>query len=130
MINSRSPDTVRNSAVSAGPFRNCTANRLALGQLPRSVKTPHPDQGTLKKHGDQVIVEGDRGAHNDAGLTQWHYFCVVNIRGTLYVADAHSGMVRADIQAYIDWLKTTTYKFTTKRVEALTMEEWRKRRNP
>jgi hypothetical protein len=86
-------------------------------------------KGTLKKHGDQVIVEGDRGAHNDAGLTQWHYFCVVNIHGTLYVADAFSGMVRADIQAYTDWLKTRTYKFTTKRVEALTMEEW-KRRNP
>ena len=69
-------------------------------------------------------MEGDRGLHNDAGLTQWHYFCVVNIHGTLYVADAYSGMVRADIQAYIDWLKTRTYKFTTKRVEALTMEEW------
>lgn len=86
-------------------------------------------KGTLKKHGDQVIVEGDRGAHNDTGLTQWHYFCVVNIHGTLYIADAFSGMVRADIQAYIDWLKTRTYKFTTRRVEALTMAEW-KRRHP
>lgn len=81
----------------------------------------------LRQHGQQVIVEGDRGANHDPTLTQWHYFCVANIRGHLWILDAFTGEVLSDFNEYTTRLQTRTYKFTSHRVEAVPLKEWQRR---
>ena len=46
------------------------------------------------KHGTFVLVEADRGPNGPANLTQWHYFVVLNVRGTRFVVDGFLGSDR------------------------------------
>jgi hypothetical protein len=60
-----------------------------------------------------VIVEGDRGSSPPAGLTQWHYFVVANVRGRYVFVDAFIGQVSTDADAYIQMLQTVSYSWTS-----------------
>jgi hypothetical protein len=63
------------------------------------------------KHGSFVVVEGDRGDKPPEGLTRWHYFVIVNIRGERFVVDAfRSGQITSSISSYVSSLKTKLYK--------------------
>jgi len=73
-------------------------------------KAATPSLGT---HGTFLVIEADRGANPPNNLTQWHYFVLVNIRGTVWVVDAYTGQVRGDVKAYVQSLQARTYKFTT-----------------
>jgi len=68
----------------------------------------------LKKHGNFVVVEAKRSEKQmkDNGLTEYHYFNVVNVKGTLFAIDAFGeGIVKSDIKGYIDNnIKATTYR--------------------
>jgi hypothetical protein len=88
------PDT------SWGPGRTWAATLTALNR-------------STDAHGKFVVIEADRGAHPPNNLTQWHYFVLLNIRGTLWVVDAYLGQVRSDVTAYVNSLQARTYKFTT-----------------
>lgn len=50
-------------------------------------------------HGTHVVVEADRPARHQRG--PMHSFNMVNIRGTIYVADAQTFEVRDDVAAYV-----------------------------
>jgi hypothetical protein len=45
-------------------------------------------------HGTHVVVEAHRPPRT--GFTEWHYFNVVNIRGTVYVFDAYTYFMSAN----------------------------------
>lgn len=82
-------------------------------------------QPLLRNHGDFAVVEGDRRASDNApaaiesqGITRYHYFNVVNIRGTLYYVDAFSGAVGSDLAGYVTSLQTVRHRFTQQRLTA------------
>lgn len=66
----------------------------------------------LQKHGEFVVVEARRSARQqqENNLTEYHYFTVVNVKGTLFAIDAFGGgIVSGDVDAYITRLKATYY---------------------
>ena len=66
----------------------------------------------LQKHGECVVVEARRSARQqqENNLTEYHYFTVVNVKGTLFAIDAFGGgIVSGDVDAYITRLKATYY---------------------
>jgi hypothetical protein len=82
-------------------------------------------QPLLSNHGDFAVVEGDRRASDNTpaaiesqGITRYHYFNVVNIRGTLYYVDAFSGAVGSDLAGYVSSLQTVRHRFTQQRLTA------------
>ena len=75
-------------------------------------------QKKLNKHGTQVIVEADRGPNKPEGLTQWHYFVVMNAKGHLVAVDAFLGEVDADVPHYVTRLGALTFSYTSDRVTA------------
>lgn len=50
-------------------------------------------------HGTHVVVEGDRPRSDRRG--PMHSFNMVNVRDTVYVADAQTFEVRSDVTAYV-----------------------------
>ena len=70
------------------------------------------------KHGTFVLVEADRGPNGPANLTQWHYFVVLNVRGTRFVVDGFLGQIETDVDGYVGRLQAVTYKFTSQAVTA------------
>jgi hypothetical protein len=75
-------------------------------------------QKKLSKHGTQVIVEADRGSNKPEGLTQWHYFVIMNAHGHIVAVDAFLGEVDADVPHYVTRLGALTYSYTSDRVTA------------
>jgi hypothetical protein len=73
---------------------------------------------STRNHGDFVLVEADRGPNGPANLTQWHYFVVLNVRGTRIVVDGFLGAIETDIPGYVGGLQAVTYKFTNRAVTA------------
>jgi hypothetical protein len=88
-----------------GPSRNWTNTWTQI-----TASTP--------RHGTFVLVEADRGEHGPAGLTQWHYFVVLNVRGNRIVVDGFLGAIETDINGYVGRLQAVTYKFTNQAVTA------------
>jgi hypothetical protein len=72
-------------------------------------------KGLLDAHGKFAVIEGRRtpAAQKQNNLTEFHYFIVLNIKGTVFAVDAFGGVVTSNVQAYVDSLLTSTYKFTT-----------------
>ncbi|MCB0288646.1 MAG: DUF4157 domain-containing protein [Calditrichaeota bacterium] len=73
----------------------------------RGAAWPYVRQQT-QRHGRFVVVEGDRGDAQQ-GLTRYHYFLIVNIRGTRFVVDAYLREVTEDIPGYLRRLGTLEY---------------------
>lgn len=65
------------------------------------------------RHGDFVVVEGDRGPDPPSGLSRYHYFVVVRIRDQRFIVDAFTRQVTDEINDYVTWLGTTRYKLVT-----------------
>ncbi len=65
-----------------------------------------------EEHGSFVVVEGDR-VTPPAGLTRYHYFIILNIRGSRFVVDAYTHQVTADITGYLRDLGTRSYSVYT-----------------
>ena len=59
-------------------------------------------------HGRFVVVEGDR-VQPQAGLTRYHYFVILNIRGQRFVVDGFLRQVTPGINAYLRDLGTRRY---------------------
>ncbi len=72
-------------------------------------------KAATRNHGEFVMIEGDR-VTPPAGLTQWHYFVVLNIKGSLFAVDGYTHAVSADIPGYVTSLGTKKYRVSTGRV--------------
>jgi hypothetical protein len=67
----------------------------------------------LKKHGDYVVIEAERSKlqQQKNNLAQWHYYTIVNIKGSLFVVDAFGqGEVTKDLDGYASNLAASTYR--------------------
>ena len=93
------PDT------SWGPSRGWVATRSLV-------------MASTASHGQFVLIEGDRGPAGHPRLTQWHYFVVLNIHGTRFSVDGYLHTVFADIDAYVQSLKTLTYRIAPGAIKA------------
>jgi hypothetical protein len=69
-------------------------------------------------HGQFVLIEGDRGPTGHPGLTQWHYFVILNIHGTRFSVDGYLRTVSADIGAYVQSLRALTYRIAPGAIKA------------
>lgn len=113
--------------LNTGSFPSSTCDPLAEASTKGYSIDPGPDswnkakdwrtafaaiKKALPSHGSCVIVEGDRGSSTPAGLTQWHYFVVANVRGNYVFVDAFIGQVSTDGDAYIRMLQTVSYSWT------------------
>ena len=76
-------------------------------------------QRATAQHGQLVVVEADRGAGHPANLTQWHYFVVLNVRGTQIVVDGFLGQVALNVGTYVTSLQANTYVFTAAQMQAV-----------
>jgi hypothetical protein len=76
-------------------------------------------QRATAQHGQCVVVEADRGAGHPANLTQWHYFVVLNVRGTQIVVDGFLGQVAANVGNYVTSLQASMYVFTATQMQAV-----------
>ena len=75
-------------------------------------------QNATRTHGTFVLVEADRGPNGPADLTRWHYFVVLNVRGTRLVVDGFLGDIDTNVSGYAGRLQAVTYKFTSQAVTA------------
>ncbi len=76
-------------------------------------------QRATAQHGQLVVVEADRGAGHPVTLTQWHYFVVLNVRGTQIVVDGFLGQVASNVGTYVTGLQANTYVFTASQMQAV-----------
>lgn len=73
---------------------------------------------STRRHGQFIVIEGRRSAEQQeaGGLTEFHYFVIVNIRGTRFVVDAFGpGRITSDVDGYIGGLQTFRYRYVNGR---------------
>jgi hypothetical protein len=78
----------------------------------------------LKKHGSFAVVEGERTPEQkkQEHIAGNHYFIVMNVRGTLFVADAYgSGKATSAMEDYATNLKVSTYRIAIGKFTAITV---------
>ena len=73
-------------------------------------------------HGAFVVVEGDRGTGGPDGLSQHHYFVIVNIDGQRLVVDGYLHEVHVDLDRYVTRLNTVRYRIANGRFT--TQAQW------